>query len=350
MKKILVMFTGGTIGSMRQGEEIDVLSSGSYMILEEYKRQYECTVTFETTQPLNILSENMLPEHWVVLAESLHSIDYEQYDGIILTHGSDTLAYTAAMLSYLFAHMPIPLILIASNYPIDDARSNGLRNFANAVSMIEQDTIRGIFSIYEDQNGVSNVYLGSRIMQCESFTDQFRSPYDLTYGRMENGRLVLTIDERNPSLEQLRHPQSSLLEPILKRGGICSDIVYIKPYPGLRYTYYQWSEAARPKAIVHDLYHSGTACALNNEPYSLIQFISRCKEEGIPVFLCPVKLKSEALYASTGQLVEAGGILTEGISVEALIAKLLLGYSLYGNEEVVDFVMKRNLYYEFHLQ
>jgi len=350
MKKILVVFTGGTIGSMRQGTAIDVLSSGSYMILDHYKQAYGQDVIFETIQPLNMLSENMTSKHWFTLAESLNSVDYDQYEGMIITHGSDTLAYTAAMLSYLFLHIPIPLILIASNYPIGDKRSNGLRNFAHAVSWINKENIRGVFSIYEDQFGVPQVYLGSRMMQCESFTDQFRSPYDLTLGSIVDGQLKYIADPRNPSLEELSEAKSSVLKQLLEKGSLCSDIVYIKPYPGLKYSYYEWNSTNKPKAIVHDLYHSGTACAESDSEYSLVQFIKRCKEEGIQVYLCPIKLASEALYSSTAQLESAGAILTEGISVEALITKLMIGNSLFEEPEAVQaFVIESNLYYEYHL-
>src|SRR5690606_31615898 len=96
MKKIMVVFTGGTIGSTKQSDAIDVSSSGSYMILEQYKELYGAqadAVEFHTVQPMNILSENLRADQWIELVQSIRNLMLGQYSGIIVTHGSDTFAY-----------------------------------------------------------------------------------------------------------------------------------------------------------------------------------------------------------------------------------------------------------------
>lgn len=348
MKEIMVVFTGGTIGSMKQGSAIDVNQAGSYMIIDQYLEQYDASVTFSTMQPINILSENLLSEQWLQLAEQIRSIAQNKLTGIIVTHGSDTLAYSAAMLSYMLSDTNVPIVLIASNYPLGDERANGLRNFSNAVRWMEQDAPAGVFVVYENDLGESELYLGTRIMQCETFTDQFRSPYELTLGKLHQGRLIKADDARNPSFAELKPAQHKWLEPIKSLKQIANDIQYIKPYPGLNYELYQWG-AKRPLAIVHDLYHSGTACAIADGPYSLTRFIARCNEQHIPVYLCPVKSAAEAQYASTAKLIDAGAIILEGIGIEAAMTKLMLAYSLFKEEkEVLAFMQQEQLYYERH--
>ncbi|MCR8658884.1 asparaginase [Paenibacillus endoradicis] len=349
MKNIMVVFTGGTIGSMKQGSSIDVNDAGSYMIIDLFQQQYTSSSTFNTMQPLNILSENLVADQWINLAEQLRAIDYSAIDAIILTHGSDTLAYSAAMLSYLLGDIPVPLILIASNYHLKDERANGLRNFYNAVRWIEEGASPGVFVIYENNQNESILYLGSRIMQCESFTDQFRSPYDIVLGQLEDGVVKTTSVSNRITVSDIRPAAHPYLDQIQQLDKLVTDILYVKPYPGLNYELYSWPSNRRPTAILHDLYHSGTACALTEGPYSLPQFIARCKEDNIAVYLCPVKSAEEAQYASTATLIEAGAVLLEKIGMEAALTKLIIAYSLFRSEqEVKDFMLQEQLYFERH--
>ncbi|MDF2835385.1 MAG: Asparaginase/glutaminase [Paenibacillus sp.] len=328
MKRLLIIFTGGTIGSKAEGKSIDVHDAGSYALLEAYRRTDAARADIElhTLEPLNLLSENMTTDDWRTLAVAIREADPASYDGVIVTHGSDTLAYSTATMGYLFADTSVPIVFTASNYPIADKRANGLRNFAGAIDFAVGAACPGVFAIYENDRGERLVYLGTRLSQCESFTDQFGSPYELPYGEMIGDRFVWRDDPRNPRPELLGS---------LGRGlGWTSDslklddtVLYIRPYPGLNYSLYQWNDR-RPSAILHDLHHSGTASALPSGPYSLPAFIASCKWQGIDVYLSPLKDASDALYASSHALIEAGGIFLEGIGMEAALAKLIAVYGI----------------------
>jgi len=351
MKDIMVVFTGGTIGSTSQGSAIDVEASGSYMIIDQFKEQYDLEATFDTIQPMNILSENLTAQQWLILAEQIRAIPQEKYAGIIVTHGSDTLAYSAAMMGYLLADTTIPIILIASNYPLADERANGLRNFSEAVQWITVEAPPGVFATYENDRGECQLYLATRLMQCEPFTDQFRSPYELTLGTLKQGSLNWTEDERNPALHQLGPANSVWIERLKQVRELADSIVYIKPFPGLNYDLYQWN-TSKPKAIVHDLYHSGTACSLEEGPYSLPAFIRRCRAEGIDVYLTPAKRSEDMQYATTTKLFEAGAVLLGGMAPEAAMTKLMLAYALLDShdyEQIITFMTQEELYYELHL-
>jgi len=348
MKDIMVVFTGGTIGSTKQGSAVDVNASGSYMIIDQFKDQYDLDVSMDTIQPINILSENLIAQQWLSLAEQIKQIPQHEYKGIIVTHGSDTLAYSAAMLGFLLSHTRIPIVLIASNYPLEDERANGLRNFGEAVQWIMKEAPPGIFVIYENNLGESQLYLATRLMQCESFTDQYRSPYELTLGQLKQGKLMWSDDLRNPTLQQLTPVSNRWSASMEKVTQLADQIVYIKPFPGLNYELYQWG-SSKPKAIVHDLYHSATACSLDQGPYSLPAFIRRCREQGIDVYLTPAKSAEDVQYASTARLFEAGAVLLGGMAPEAAMAKLMLGYAmLTKREEVTAFMTEEELYHELH--
>jgi L-asparaginase len=348
MKQLLVVFTGGTIGSLKQGEGIDVNQSGSYMLIDVYSNSSDKRedVALHAIQPLNMLSENMTTDDWITLAEAIRGLDLTQYDGLVITHGSDTLAYSAAMMSYLFADTNIPIVLTASNYPLADERSNGRRNFANAIDFIADAQLPGVFVVYEDDKGVPLVYLGTRITQAISFTDQFGSPYGIPYGAMADRVFNWLEHGRNPKPESLRLAQTAPYNWEPKALRLEHSIVYIRPYPGLNYSYYDFS-SNQPKAVLHDLHHSGTASAIEEGPHSLVQFIERCKEQGIDVYICPIRNRSDALYSSSLRLIEAGAIVIEKLSVEAALTKLMLAYGLYEDkDEAKAFVTQTTLYYE----
>ncbi len=349
MKRIAILFTGGTIGSKKQEQEIDVHGNGSYILLEAYKQQTYCRDDIELTalQPLNILSENLSPEHWRILADTLLQLDWNAYDGIIVTHGSDTIAYTATLFSFLFADITIPLVFTASNYPIADERSNGLRNFGSSIDFVAGNNLSGVFAVYENDQRESLVYLGSRMQQCASFTDQFSSPYNIVYGKMVERKFVPVVHQWNPDSSALRQAGLGFdREQALARLSV--PILYIKPYPGLNYSYYQWmAERGKPRAILHDLHHSGTACASDISAYSLPAFVERCKRDDIPLFICPVKNAEDAMYSSSIALIEAGAIVLDKITTEAAAMKLALACSVYhANEDIIRFMKGDSLYFE----
>jgi L-asparaginase len=348
MARILVVFTGGTIGSKAEGLAINVDQSGSYTLLEEYRKlaSNREDVELDTLQPLNLLSENITPADWVTLADAIRSIDQSAYDGIIVTHGSDTLAYSSAMMGYLFADARIPIVLTASNYPIADKRSNGLRNLSSSIDFIVQAGLPGVFVVYENDKGESIVYLATRVFQNESFTDQFRCPYELSYGKMTGDRTFKwTEDRRNPVPESLKPRKSSLQEKLIA-PQIEDSLVYIKPYPGLNYELYDF-RSLKPRVILHDLHHSGTANALESGAYSLAAFIKRCSSEGIDSYLCPIKDASDALYESSHRLIEAGARFIENMSIEAALTKLMLAYGMIEDADQRDaFIRSEVVYYE----
>jgi len=352
MKPLLIIFTGGTIGSQSADGTINVKEAGAYRLIESYLQHpsRNAAVRFDTLQPLNILSENVTPEDWLTLAAAIRSVNYADYAGVIVTHGSDTLAYSSAMLSYLFGDIPIPLVLTASNYPLGDPRSNGNRNFQNTIDFIVNAGLPGVFSVYENDAGQPLVYLGTRITQAISFTDQYGSPYGVPYGRMDAGRFIPQPHERNPLPESLRGGSSAAFRWMPDTLRIGDGVVYLKPYPGLNYSFYSFEgEGPKPKAVLHDLHHSGTACAVGEGPYSLPSFIARCREQGIQTYICPIRDASAALYSSTRKLIDAGAIVIESISADAALMKLMLGLGAYEDKrELEEFVTKTQLYYEFN--
>lgn len=338
MKKILVILTGGTIGSRAEEGIINVSGKSSYRLLTMYEEQYGGEDLFEVIQPLNMLSENMTPETILSLMKAIDEVPYEKYQGIIVTHGSDTLSYTSAFAGLLFHHLPLPLLFVASNYPLGMPGSNGLTNFACAVDFIKKREARGVFTVYQNEEGVNQVFLATRLVEAEPFRDQFRDFSGESFGRMEEGKLLLHKGKEQPLLSQVEENNKKDFEV---PEAFTKNILVIRPYPGLSYEQFDLSK--KPAAVLHYLYHSATACTAKGE-YDLLSFVKKCRREGIPVYTASYKKTEGNRYATGDELLKEGVIPLLNCSVEAAYAKLMI--SLHQKESVPEEKITGNCYFE----
>lgn len=321
MKKILVILTGGTIGSKIEDNVINVNSQSPYRLLSMYEEQYR-KEEFDVIQPVNVLSENMTPDIWLKLFRAVEQIDCGKYDGIIVTHGSDTLSYTAAFMGMLFHHLPIPLVMVASNYPLGQKGSNGLNNFACAVEFIRTKAVRGVFVIYSDDAGMNHVYLATRLVEADPCFDQFKDFGKVPFGKMECGKFTVNKNGWIPSIQEVETHSSKELEV---PQYFDKDILVIRPYPGMNYSQFDLSK--KPAAVLHYLYHSATACTDETAgDYNLLPFVKKCRELGIDFYTASYKQTEGKQYATADALLQAGVTPLLNISVEAAYAKLMLIY------------------------
>ena len=142
MKKILMIATGGTIAS-RAGEDGLAPEMDSSGLLGRVPEICEFCRP-DSVQIFNIDSTNITPDHWVKIAETIRD-NYDAYDGFVVCHGTDTMAYTAAVLSYMIQRSPKPIFLTGSLKPIDkedtDARINLRDSFLYASSENAADVV-----------------------------------------------------------------------------------------------------------------------------------------------------------------------------------------------------------------
>lgn len=314
--KILVVSTGGTIGSVVTEKGIG-LSENKLKILELYQNQMDTSVLFETAAPFSLLSENMDTETWVSIAAFLKELRFDTYDGVILTHGSDTLSFTAAFLSCCFAHIQIPLVLVAANYPLEDKRSNGLQNFSAAVELIRSKSFRGVFVTYGNMPEQTEVYLGTRLCAADCFCDFFRDFTGIPLCVYKNGSFNWNRSPYNPTKEEMLRKKPVFIS---WNHTLENRVKIVFPYPGLDYPAILPDN--KTKAVLHLAYHSGTACVTGG----LIPFIRECKDRGADVYLASLKRK-ENFYVTTNKILNAGAAPLYNISAEAAYAKLLLAYN-----------------------
>ena len=143
--KILVIFTGGTIGSTVKDGWISADNTAKYTLIENYKNSFGDSVCFDTCEPYFMLSENLSAKHLNLLTESVKEALSKDFDGIIITHGTDTLHFSAAAIHLAFSGADIPIVFVSANYPLENALSNGQANFEAAVKLIQSGISSGVY-------------------------------------------------------------------------------------------------------------------------------------------------------------------------------------------------------------
>ena len=159
-KKILLIATGGTIAS----------HSGSEGLIPELRAEalLKCVPEIfafcqaDAIQIYNIDSTNVTPEHWIKLATTIQE-RYDEYDGFVVCHGTDTMAYTAAMLSYMIQHSPKPLVFTGSQQPIDKEDTDGRINLRDSFLYAASPDASDVVIVFQ-----GNVIAGTRAKKIRS--------------------------------------------------------------------------------------------------------------------------------------------------------------------------------------
>ena len=118
---ILLILTGGTIGSSVNADGI--IDTGKSRLLELYSA-LDPKQEFDVLRPIDVLSENIGLKDWSKLINAIDGADLSKYEGVIIAHGSDTLAYTSALVSMLYYGTGMPFCLIAADHPLEIGRAH----------------------------------------------------------------------------------------------------------------------------------------------------------------------------------------------------------------------------------
>mgnify|MGYP000325028142 FL=1 len=183
MKHLLLLGTGGTIACKRGENGLTPLLTGDELLSYVPDAKKFCEV--ETVQVLNIDSTNMHPKHWLKLAQVLEE-NYDNYDGFVICHGTDTMAYTAAAMSYLVQHSSKPIVITGAQKPIDldvtDARTNLLDSLRFAAS----ERAHGVTIVFDGK-----VIAGTRAKKVRTKSYNAFSSIDFPYLAVIQDRRIL---------------------------------------------------------------------------------------------------------------------------------------------------------------
>ncbi len=344
MKKILIVHTGGTIGSVPELDRREVnVTAAKKILFENFAASASpyaalSDALFEDVKfPYETLSENMTVDKWNKLLSHLASFDLSAYRGVILLHGTDTLAYTAALLSLYLSRASVPVMLVAGDRPPNDANSNANENFSVAVSLVMADIAPNIYVPYRNADGKMYLHIGSTLLPCHAFSADFHNA--------DRSKCFLWQEDAKEKIFAAcrAFSQSRKALDACPATVDAASLLAITPFVGLDYARLSLDGLS---AILHATYHSGTVCVERSfkdadTAYTSSSFLSlaeRCRDKGIPLFLSSCVYDGDK-YSSTADAVENGFAVPLAMTFEFAYVKLAFALSLgYTGEKLLSFM------------
>lgn len=259
----------------------------------------------DLVQVVNIDSTNIQPHHWIEVAEAIHS-RYAKYDGFVVTHGTDTMVYTAAALSFALQNLDKPIVLTGSQKPLDDIASDAKNNLVNACKVASMN-LAEVCIVFG-----SMILRGSRAKKkSEVMLDAFWSPVALPIGRIHLEPMFINSHIKREK-RILRYSAS-----------FNSNVGVYEIIPGMNPKYLLNDLSDGIEGVVLSAPGAGNVPHLEN---SLIPVIEKARSLHIPVVVTTQCLEGSAqmsLYEAGTLALQAGAISGGDMTHEAATVKLM---------------------------
>jgi len=198
LPRVTIISTGGTISSRVDyrtgGVRPALTASDLYSVVPELAE----IARIDTEILFSLFSENITPKHWTELAKNIANHISEGVDGIVIGHGTDTMGYTAAALSFALQNLPVPVILVGSQRSADRPSSDAATNLVAAVkAAVEAPFAEVTVAMHETSSDTSIVFhRGTKVRKCHtSARNAFKSVNASPIARMEDGKMTLQTTE-----------------------------------------------------------------------------------------------------------------------------------------------------------
>lgn len=258
LPKVSIISTGGTIASRvdyRTGGVRPALSASDlYSVVPELSEiaRIDAEILF------SLFSENITPKHWVKIAKTAARVIENGAAGVVIAHGTDTLGYTAAALSFALQNLSVPVIMVASQRSADRPSSDAATNLIGAVKAAAKapfaEVVAAMHKTVSDKTIV--FHRGTKVRKCHtSRRDTFQSVNASPLGKIDNGEfsmLVKKFNKRNPSRK------------LVLKHNFDEKVALVKFYPGLDSKFIDWYVNNDYKGIVLEgtgLGHVGNYCS-----------------------------------------------------------------------------------------
>jgi L-asparaginase len=311
--KILLIYTGGTIGMMKDFATGALKAFDFDKLLANIPEltQLACQIeTMSFSSPID--SSNMAIDKWVQIAQLIQN-HYEQFDGFVILHGSDTMSYSASALSFMLENLSKPVVFTGSQLPIGDLRTDAKENLITAIQIAalqrkNKPVIQEVCLYFEYK-----LYRGNRTtkINAEHF-NAFTSP---NYPAIAESGVHLKVNE-----ELLYQATSKKLSI---HTELDSNVAIVKLFPGLNQTVLN-AILAIPnlKGVVLETYGSGNAPTADWFIAALKQAIAKGLQV-VNVTQCAGGSVRMGDYETSTQLKSIGVISGKDITTEAAITKLM---------------------------
>lgn len=325
--KILIIYTGGTIG-MIENPETGALEPFDFEYLidnvPKIKRLDYDIDSFQFEIPLD--SSAMNPYHWQDIAYVIDCF-YERYDGFVVLHGTDTMAYTASALSFMLENLRKPVVITGSQLPIGEVRTDGEENLITALQVAaarEEDgspMLEEVAILFENY-----LWRGNRATKYSA--DNFNAFKSNNFPRLAKIGMGIKFRE-----DVLWRPKDQM--PLQVHYGMDTNVMYLSLFPGITETMIRHAFSTPGlKGVVLKTYGAGNA---PTDPYFL-ETVKEAINRGVVIVnvsQCDNGMVNPNRYKTGSALFAAGVIPGHDITSEAAITKLMFLFGQnYSNEEV----------------
>ena len=301
-KHILLLTTGGTIASLPGGEGLEPQRSE---VMERELNQLRTYYRITVKDVMCLDSSNIRPEEWQLIAKHIFTLR-NRYDGIVISHGTDTMAYTASAATFMLPGIDVPVVFTGSQLPLADILSDGPDNLRTAFAMAASGN-PGIFLAFDRK-----VMLGCRAVKVRaSGFSAFQSI---------NSRYAATVSNRGLVTDPRVLPANGAKPQLLDQ--ISNEVFLLKLIPGLSPKIFDALLNMGYKGIVIEAFGLGGVNVLHQG----LQGIRKAVDAGISVVVTTQCLYDSAdlqVYQVGNKLLELGVIQGRDMTTEAALTKLM---------------------------
>ena len=335
MNKVLLIYTGGTIG-MNRNPRTGALEPFNFESLlsnvPELQQVSTEIATFQFNPPID--SSDMSPERWVDLAHVITN-NYNLYDGFVILHGTDTMAYTASALSYMLENLTKPVILTGSQLPIGQVRTDGKENVITSIEIASAK--------YQDGKAMVPevcIYFNGHLMRGHRTTkqsaDNFNAFESFNYGHLADAGVNI-----NYHTSRILMPDYS--KSVQPRFVLDPSVIVFTVFPGIQEDLIRHVlMSPKLRSIVMRTYGSGNA---PQYPW-LMNALKEATGKGkiiVNISQCMAGSVEMGRYDTGYQLKEAGVISGHDSTVESAVTKLMYLQGIYSDWHQVKNYMQRSI-------
>ncbi|MCQ2971037.1 glutamyl-tRNA(Gln) amidotransferase subunit D [Methanobrevibacter gottschalkii] len=335
-QNISIVSTGGTVSSVidyRTGAVHPAFTASDLVKANPELLDY---ANYNVKALYNILSEDMKPEYWVKAAREIANDISNGADGVVIAHGTDTMHYTAAALSFMLK-TPVPIILTGAQRSSDRPSSDANINLIDSVVAAKSDIAEVCVCMHGSLNdNYTYLHKGTKVRKMHtSRRDTFRSINAQPIAKIENRKVKFSPD--------YTYTKRGVNE-LEVNTDIEEKVGFIKSFPGISSDYIEYHIDKGYKGIVIE----GTG--LGHVPNELIESFKRARDEHIPVIMtsqCLYGRVNMNVYSTGRNIIDAGVISGIDMTPETTYVKLCWALCQSSNYHEVKEIMHKNIAGEF---